>query len=147
VAESIRRPARSGHRQGLCSCGRQARARGLSPCRQGSGQRYARHYLGNYNLTDAQVRMICAAVLGEDVVIGFGRKAEIGARAKSVGDLMLLIVGCVNCVPLRELIEANHRRGSVDGAVDLTKGEHAFFERDPKSNNVGSFSPSSSRTF
>jgi hypothetical protein len=70
-------------------------------------------------------------------MFGFGRKAKIAARAQSVGDLMLLIVGCANSMPLRELIEANHSRGFVDGTVDLTKGEYEFFERDPKSADFG----------
>jgi hypothetical protein len=70
------------------------------------------------------------SVAREGAMFGFGRKAEIEARAKSIGDLMLLMVSCVNSMPLKDFLEANHRRGFVDGEVDLRTGEYSFSERE-----------------
>ena len=61
-------------------------------------------------------------------MLGIGRRKEIEARARSVADLMLLLLGSINSMSLQEFIEANDRRGFVDGVIDLANGHYSFFE-------------------
>ena len=61
-------------------------------------------------------------------MFGIGCRKEIEARARSVADLMLLIIRSVNSMSLQEFIEANHRRGFVDGEIDLANSRYSFFE-------------------
>jgi len=63
-------------------------------------------------------------------MFGIGRRKEIEARARSVAELMLLITRSINSMSLEELMEANHRRGFIDGIIDLASGEYSFFECD-----------------
>lgn len=69
-------------------------------------------------------------------MFGFGRQKSIEERAKSLADLMFLLVGCLETMPLEEFIEANHRRGFVDSYVEKdhwrNESNYSFFECDPQ---------------
>ena len=69
-------------------------------------------------------------------MFGFGRRKAIEERAKSLGELMFLFVGCLESMSLEEFIEANHRRGFVDSYVekDAWRKEfrYGFFECEPQ---------------
>jgi hypothetical protein len=51
-------------------------------------------------------------------MFGFGRRKAIDERAKSLGDLMVLLVGCIESMSLDDFIEANRRRGFVESYVE-----------------------------
>jgi hypothetical protein len=59
---------------------------------------------------------------------GFGRRKEVQARARSLGDLLLLLVESINSMSLDDFVKANHRRGFVDSYLDFRKREYGFFE-------------------
>jgi hypothetical protein len=69
-------------------------------------------------------------------MFGFGRRNAIDEKAKSLGDLMVLLVGCIESMSLDDFIEANPRRGFVESYVEteiLTKERnYGFFECEPE---------------
>ena len=73
---------------------------------------------------------------GEMQMFGLGRKKTIEERAKALGDLMLLLVGCLETMSLAELVEANHHRGFVDSYVEanslIDDHTYGFFECEPE---------------
>jgi len=64
-------------------------------------------------------------------MFGFGRRREVEARAKSLGDLLLLLVDSLHSMSLDDFVEANHRRGFVDSYLDRKTREYGFFETQP----------------
>jgi len=66
-------------------------------------------------------------------MFGFGRRKVIEDRAKSLGDLMYLLVECLHSMSFEELIEANHHLGNfIDEYIETdrsTKDRHyGFYE-------------------
>ena len=47
-------------------------------------------------------------------MFGFGRRRIIDERAKSLGELMPLLVGRLNTMTFDEFVEANRQRGFIE---------------------------------
>ena len=58
----------------------------------------------------------------------FRRRSKIEARARSVANLMMLIIGSANSMSLEQFIEANRIRGFVDADIDIERRIYSFFE-------------------
>jgi hypothetical protein len=69
-------------------------------------------------------------------MFGFGRRRAIDERAKSLGELMILLVGSLDSMAFDEFIAANRRRGFVEGHVQAEDfgidREYSFFESEPQ---------------